>query len=85
MNPMTTAVTALSATLQTTGFVHIPRLCPYLPDADSQEAVFNTHWDDLVLDENYKSYTTATAVSCATGMSTPASFVSTKTMCSRRR
>lgn len=58
MNCPTAPLSVLSAALRNTGFVHIPSLISYVPEAVNREAVFNAHWDDLVLDENYKSYTT---------------------------
>jgi hypothetical protein len=58
MNSPTLPVTNLSALLQNNGFVHVPSLCSHIPGAINRESAFNAHWDDLVLDENYKSYTT---------------------------
>lgn len=39
-------------------FAHIRGYSRMISGAGAREADFNAHWDELVLDENYKSYTT---------------------------
>lgn len=58
MDNSTTQPATLSAMVQDKGFAHIPSIGLFIPGSDRRERAFNAHWDDLVLDENYKSYTT---------------------------
>lgn len=49
---------ALRAALETEHFAHVPDFSELIPGAGALEDTFNAYWDDLVLDENFKSYTT---------------------------
>lgn len=44
--------------MDTDSFTHIRAYSDMIAGAETREAVFNAHWDELILDENYKSYTT---------------------------
>lgn len=52
------SITHLSTLLEDKGFIHIPSLGTHIPDAETREHEFNAYWEELVLDENFKSYTT---------------------------
>lgn len=54
----TNSLNALRMQLIDAGYIHIPDLATLLPHIESNPESFRTHWDDLVLDENFKSYTT---------------------------
>ncbi|NOR61542.1 MAG: hypothetical protein GQ535_03485 [Rhodobacteraceae bacterium] len=53
-----TSLSALRKTLINADFVHIPDLVMLLPQSVIDADNFRAHWDTLVLDENFKSYTT---------------------------
>ncbi|MEM9523189.1 MAG: 2OG-Fe dioxygenase family protein [Pseudomonadota bacterium] len=48
----------LQNTIDAKGFAHIADLRAHLSGTDYGENAFRAHWDILVLDENFKSYTT---------------------------
>ena len=49
---------AASAAFERNGFVHLPGFAELIPGAEAREVSFNAYWEDLALDENFKSYTT---------------------------
>lgn len=49
---------ALTEQIARQGYAHLRDLAAFLPQISASEEAFNRHWEQLVLDENFKDYTT---------------------------